>query len=101
MPLIYEPNEDDLYGENGIFRNIFVNPAARALKAERTKGRSERNRERTKKNRERTSRRRRDNVYESASDLSDSSGDRSHIAKVRPGTGRQSENLRIDGDYPV
>ena len=91
VPSIYEPNEDDLYGENGIFRNIFVDPAAKTKKTERTRVRLERNRERTRRNRDRTSRRRRDNVYESGSELSDSSGDRSHIAKARPGTGRQSD----------
>ena len=101
MPMIYEPDEDDLFGENGIFRGIFVDPGARPRKAERTKERLGRNRERTRRNRERTRRRRESNVYESESELSDSSGDRSHIAKARPGTGRQSENLRIDGDYPV
>ena len=102
VPVIYEPDEDDLYGENGIFRNLFVHPNAKTKKAERTKSRLDKNRERKCRNRERVSRRRRDPAdHESESEMSDSSGDKSHIVKTRPGTGSQITKLQIDGEYPV
>jgi hypothetical protein len=61
----------------------------------------ERNQERKERNKKRTQTRKAGGAHASDSDLSDPSGDRDHIARTRPGTGRQSDNLRIDGGFPT
>jgi hypothetical protein len=89
-----------LFGEYGIFTCIFVDPAAKGRKLERTKERGERNQARKERNRKRASKRRAGGEYETDSNMSGSSGNNDHVAKSRPGSGRHLENLRIDGGFP-
>ena len=100
VPTIVVPDPDDLWGEDGVFKGVFVDPTAKARKTERTKSRLKKNKEKRERNRERTRNRRVSHVYESASEESDSSGDKSHKPKDRPGTGKNLDTIRVEGGFP-
>jgi hypothetical protein len=94
------PDIDDMCCENGAFMGVFIDPAAKGKKLQRTRERKERSRERRERNRKRAHDRRAGGAHETDSNMSESSEDLDHIAKGRPGSGRQSDNLRIDGGFP-